>query len=195
MKLFRSRSGQVFTIEFAMAAIGIVAIAFVVGAVANWGLGWMGGSTKAFNATRVAAGQEASAGVPAGGPAKGVDLIGPDGPESLGSFNSPVGRSQFTKACDSQGLITDAMQDRIQAGQKLATMPLVRDVAVFNANTARYFYKLANDMQPGIEKRQEMLDNWGAYCQDPPPPPPPPPPCTCVAGLPPPGCSSCIGAQ
>ncbi len=172
-RLARSQSGQVFTIEFAMSVIGIVAIAFVVAAVANWGLGWLSGSSKAYNATRQQAGQDPAPWVPAPGAGNSLNLIGPAGPESLGGTQSSVSPSKFSEPCDSAGKVAEALEDRAKAEAKLNGMRAVDQRAISDAGKAEYYYAQANALEPIIQGLKDQLAALQT-CTDPEPPTEPP---------------------
>jgi hypothetical protein len=174
----RSRLGAMMTVEFALGILGVVVVALVVGRVANWAIGLLAHTSAAHEEGRVAAGTTPSAGEAAQFAGGSLDLVGPDGPESLGGFANNVGRvSLLADANECAGFDTDlqaAKQQRDEANSIAfddevvgSVQPLIawRNVAFTGMGEHREdrasafgHYDLANELHDDVDELEELIE-------------------------------------
>ena len=174
----RARWGQALFIEFTLAAVGATVIAFIGARVAQWALGAMSASTVAYNQSRLSATQAGTVGQPPPAVTPALNLIGPDGPESLGAFASPVGYISMPAGCAAAGGIVQGKVTRAQVAILLgkATVALqqaqVNAIAAYNPLTQTGRYADANRMMidaiaaDGYEAIIRACDGcWATVCK------------------------------
>ena len=159
-------TGQVL-IEFALAAAGLVVLAFVTARVGHWLNESMVERNASFQATRVAA-ASTNPGVAFAGPSD-IHLIGP-GAQSTGGTGSPP-PSTFSAGCPAaaDALVAQAQGLRVQAEELLQQGVnwdlLVQEQISQLQNEADILIPFANDAWWDKE-RIEDLDGWIANVEN-----------------------------
>ena len=146
----RSLSGQAFTVEFAIAIVGAVALAFVTARVGDWAFTRLEQIADAFNSTRVDAGQPLAGYVSP--PVKGLDPINLiSGGETLGAMASSPKYVNFATYCDAPGPISAGLTYRQSALNAVTSGKAMLLIIEAKAQEAFLNYKKANEMRADWE--------------------------------------------
>ena len=174
-------------IEVALAAVGIMVLAFVAARVAQWINQSMVDRNESYQQTRLDAGKLGAGLVRFEGPREPIHLIGP-GPERTPGLG-PQATSSYDRSCPAaDALLASALADRQNAAVLMGSAADARQQAVDHSNQAKALTDRANQqwkdaddkMREAAEKRARAdgMDCWrpgdcDEICDAPVPPWPP----------------------
>lgn len=159
--LHNTRKGQVM-IEFALATVGVMVIAFVSVRVAQWLGQTMVERNDSFQATRAQAGQSGSL-VKVGGPLTDLHLVGPGAGRTAGAPEQGIGPSALPKGCPGgEALLAQARAHRGQAHLLWNEALGLHGQMVDKLNQVTQTMETAKDLEAQLEAQAAALEAQAA---------------------------------